>query len=217
MSSDPRLSPPDLPGWGWRPLHETSFPYLWISKRFGVPYADVLAWSGSLATEPWQLAAMGARRGRLASGSTPRAVDAPSRSAALADDIAKDLATMDEHWPQAVARLREYIALLRSPAPAVERSALESVIKEMAEVAAGGSDDPMDEWTADNRAEIDKWQSRLQDALPAASPDASPVAWRYRLLVVPEMDWRYSAEDMSSNEAYICEPLYTSPRAEPKP
>lgn len=36
-----------------------------------------------------------------------------TKDMALADEVAKDLETLDEHWPQAVARLRKYIAALR--------------------------------------------------------------------------------------------------------
>lgn len=39
--------------------------------------------------------------------------------------------------------------------------------------------------------------------------EMAPVAFRYRKKDIPEMDWRYSAIDMSGG-TYICEPLYSA-------
>ncbi|MBA8799206.1 hypothetical protein FHW77_002925 [Agrobacterium sp. RC10-4-1] len=46
-----------------------------------------------------------------------------------------------------------------------------TVIKEMQDIATGeydGYEDACDPWTADNRADIDRWQSIISDTLPAA-------------------------------------------------
>lgn len=54
----------------------------------------------------------------------------------------------------------------------------ETVIKEMIAVATGeyeGHEETLDPWTADNRAEIDRWQRIISDALATPSPQTRAV------------------------------------------
>ena len=48
---------------------------------------------------------------------------------------------------------------------APEAGAISAVINEMISVAAREDVDNLPDWTADNRAQIDRWQARLQDAI----------------------------------------------------
>lgn len=50
----------------------------------------------------------------------------------------------------------------------------------------------------------------LAQPLPAGDKDGA-VAYRYRMRDNPDMDWRYSASDMSS-KSYLCEPLFAAPQ-----
>lgn len=54
---------------------------------------------------------------------------------------------------------------------------------------------------------FDSWWPDKPTASAEAEVAGEAVAWRYRQKAIPEMDWRYSATDMSS-EVYLCEPLY---------
>lgn len=47
--------------------------------------------------------------------------------------------------------------------------AIQTVIDEMTAVAARDDDDNLPDWTSENRAEIDKWQTSLRAALAPVS------------------------------------------------
>lgn len=53
-------------------------------------------------------------------------------------------------------------------------------------------------------------RARVDGTATPEAGEAKPVAWRYRRKDIPEMDWRYSDDDMSENSAYVCEPLYAA-------
>lgn len=53
---------------------------------------------------------------------------------------------------------------------------IQAVINEMIEVATGDDDSVMADWTSDNRADIDKWQSRIANALSALPQEAPAQA-----------------------------------------
>lgn len=81
----------------------------------------------------------------------------------LEDDVTKDLETLDEHWPQAVARLRKYISALRLAATPEREVSLEAALRRLAD------DKPMASfWTF----EVDVRKEFARAALSPTAPNA---------------------------------------------
>lgn len=76
-----------------------------------------------------------------------------------------------------IAKYQQLIAALRQAAPGGgDVREIQAVINEMIEVATGDDDSVMADWTSDNRADIDKWQSRIANVLSALPQEAPAQA-----------------------------------------